>query len=642
MTFDDLRLRTKSLVPIALMAVLMLGIAGLGSAKLVATSRKASEIIEKRDVAVTLVARVTTSVFAIGYDVFGAMDLNTLGDAGGRIAADYDKAVRQGRSLLDEAIAISPAEADTLAGFRKRFDAIVELTKKPFDIGNATSPLTLGRELKPEELDDLAEAATLMGDVDKDLRALIADMTAFNETQRRANVEAAAALRVQASLTFWTLVGVGVFATVLGAAISVAISTYKIARPMTRLGERMSALARGDLGIAIESASRRDEIGEMARALGVLKQHGLDRLRLESEAEASRTATQTERDRTAAERLAVARSQNEAFRRVGDGLKTLAEGDLLTRLGSGFSADHAQIRDDFNAAAERLRDTLQTVVASATEIRLGAQSVAKASDDLSQRTEQQAASLEQTTATLNAVTVTISRSATGADHAHKVVAAAHEDAKRSDAVVRQAVEAMSAIASSSHKIGDIIGLIDEIAFQTNLLAVNAGVEAAHAGDSGRGFAVVATEVRALARRTADAAKEIKALTASSAAHVDSGVSLVGQTGEALQRIMAQVTEINDVISGIASDTREQSTALTEINVAIEQLNEVTQKNATMVEQSSEAGRSLTQQTERLAQLVGQFRIAENWPADRNRRLPESAATSRAGGAVVDDRIRRRG
>ena len=619
MKFDDLRLRTKSLVPIALMAILIMAIAGLGSAKLVATSREASEIIEKRDVAVTLVARVTTSVFSIGYDVFGAMDLNTLGDAGGRIAADYAKAVEQGRSLLDQAIVISPAEAGALRGFKTRFDTIVELTKKPFDIGNATSPLTQGRDLKPEELDDLAKAATLMGEVDNDLRSLIAEMTAFNETQRRANVEAAVALRAQANLTFWTLIGVGVLATILGVAISVAISTYKIARPMTRLGERMSALAKGELGIAIESASRLDEIGEMARALVVLKQHAIERVRLETETEASRAATQAERDNTTAERLSLARIQNEAFRHVGDGLKTLAEGDLLTRLGSGFSAEHTQIRDDFNSAAERLHETLQTVVASATEIRSGAQSVAKASEDLSYRTEQQAASLEETTATLNAVTVTISRSAAGAHHAHKVVVAAHEGAKRSDAVVRQTVEAMSAIASSSQQIGDIIGIVDEIAFQTNLLAVNAAVEAAHAGDSGRGFAVVAAEVRALARRSADAAQEIKALTASSAEHVDVGVKLVGETGEALQRIMLQVTEINDVISGIASDSQKQSTALTEINAAIEQLNEVTQKNATMAEQSSEAGRSLTQQTERLAQLVGQFRIAESSKADARTR-----------------------
>jgi methyl-accepting chemotaxis protein len=628
MKFDDLRLRTKSLVPIALMAILMLAIAGLGSAKLVGTSREASEIIEKRDVAVTLVARVTTSVFAIGYDVFGAMDLNTLGDAGGRIAADYAKAVEQGRGLLDEAIAISPARADTLRGFKSRFDAIVELTKKPFDIGNATSPLTLGRDLKPEELDDLAKAATLMGDVDNELRSLIADMTAFNETQRRANVEAAIALRVQANLTFWTLIGVGVLATVLGAAISVAISTYKIARPMTRLGERMSALAKGELGIAIESASRRDEIGEMARALVVLKQHAVDRVRLETEAETSRAAHQADRDHDAAERMARAATQNEAFRRVGEGLKTLAEGDLLTRLEAGFSAEHAQIRDDFNSAAERLRETLQTVVASATEIRSGAQLVANASEDLSHRTEQQAANLEETTATLNAVTVTITRSAAGANHAHEVVAAAHEDAKRSDTVVRQAAEAMSAIASSSRQIGDIIGIIDEIAFQTNLLAVNAGVEAAHAGDAGRGFAVVATEVRALARRSADAAKEIKALTASSAAHVEVGVKRVGQTGEALRRIMSQVTEINDVISGIASDSRKQATALSEINAAIEQLNEVTRKNATMVEQSSDAGRSLTRQTERLAELVGQFQIAEVSPIN-----PRSGRAFPTGGSA---------
>ena len=200
------------------------------------------------------------------------------------------------------------------------------------------------------------------------------------------------------------------------------------------------------------------------------------------------------------------------------------------------------------------------------------------------------------------------KSAEGTSHARQVVAAADADAKESAAVVRRAVDAMSAIAKSSQQISQIIGVIDEIAFQTNLLALNAGVEAARAGDAGRGFAVVASEVRALAQRSAQAAKEIKALISDSAGQVDAGVKLVGETGRSLERIMAQVTEINAVVGDIAAGAQEQSTALQETNTAIEQMNLVTQQNAAMVEQSTAAGHSLSEESSKLAQLVGQFQV----------------------------------
>jgi methyl-accepting chemotaxis protein len=231
-----------------------------------------------------------------------------------------------------------------------------------------------------------------------------------------------------------------------------------------------------------------------------------------------------------------------------------------------------------------------------------------ASDDLSRRTEQQAASLEETAAALDEITATVKKSAEGATHAHQVVAAADEDAKKSAVVVREAVQAMDAIAKSSQQISQIIGVIDEIAFQTNLLALNAGVEAARAGDAGRGFAVVASEVRALAQRSAEAAKEIKGLISASSIQVTNGVRLVAETGQSLERIMLQVTEINDVVSGIAAGAKEQATGLAEVNTAINQMDQVTQQNAAMVEQSTAASHSLSQETAQLAGLIGQFRV----------------------------------
>src|SRR5208282_3762418 len=330
------------------------------------------------------------------------------------------------------------------------------------------------------------------------------------------------------------------------------------------------------------------EVGDMTRAVQVFKQNAAERARLEAEALANRNQTELEHERAAAERAKAAEEQAEVVRRLGAGLKDLAGGDLMVRLGQGFTPTYAQIRDDFNEAIDRLRTTVVSVVESADAIRTGAQEISSASDDLSRRTEQQAVSLEQTTATLGEVTTTVKQSAEGTSHARQVVTAADNDAKQSAVVVREAVDAMSAIAKSSREISQIIGVIDEIAFQTNLLALNAGVEAARAGEAGRGFAVVASEVRALAQRSAEAAKQIKALISDSTGQVDKGVKLVAETGRSLERIMEQVTEINVVVSHIAAGAQEQSTALQEINTAIDQMNLVVQQNAAMVEESTAA------------------------------------------------------
>ena len=204
---------------------------------------------------------------------------------------------------------------------------------------------------------------------------------------------------------------------------------------------------------------------------------------------------------------------------------------------------------------------------------------------------------------------------------------ADEDAKKGAVVVRQAVEAMDAIAKSSQQISQIIGVIDEIAFQTNLLALNAGVEAARAGEAGRGFAVVASEVRALAQRSADAAREIKGLISTSTTQVNRGVSLVAETGKSLERIVAQVADVNEVIAEIASGAKEQSIALAEVNTAIGQMDQVTQQNATMVEETTAASHSLSQETEQLADLIGQFRVQSTQGGDPVRRALNEAGRS---------------
>ena len=411
---------------------------------------------------------------------------------------------------------------------------------------------------------------------------------------------------------------------VVCAAVSFAMGR-KLARPIVSMSGAMEKLAEGDLDVAIDESGRTRELGRMARALAVFKQNALERKRLEADAAASRASAEAEHERTAAERAKIAEEQAELVRRLGDGLQRLADGDLQAQLGDGFSASYAQIRDDFNQAIDKLKATILAVVSGADAIESGAREISTASDDLSRRTEQQAASLEQTAATLTEITETVKRSADGAKVAREVVSNAKTDADKSAVVMGQAVEAMKAIASSSQQIGQIIGVIDEIAFQTNLLALNAGVEAARAGEAGKGFAVVASEVRALAQRSAEAAKEIKGLISQSSGQVDVGVQLVAETGRSLERILTQVGQINVAVSDIAAGAQEQATALQQMNVAIDQMNTFTQQNAAMVEQSTAAGRSLSDETAKLSRLVGQFQVGKSADDERLRRELKKAA-----------------
>ncbi len=397
-------------------------------------------------------------------------------------------------------------------------------------------------------------------------------------------------------------------ATLVGVAIALGYALNRIiSNPYVTTVVRMEGLAAGDLETPIQFTAYADCVGRLTKAMFTFRDNAL--AKVQADADAVTAARQSEEERRAAEAAAINRQEELVVGSIGAGLERLAAGDLTFVLADALPGAYERLRSNFNQAVTKLHDALTVITANTRTMRSGATEISSAADDLSRRTEQQAASLEETAAALDEITATVRRTAEGAQHARNVVSRTKENAEQSGAIVREAVTAMDSIETSSRQIGQIIGVIDEIAFQTNLLALNAGVEAARAGDAGRGFAVVASEVRALAQRSAEAAKEIKALISASEQHVGTGVRLVSQTGAALGKILGQVAEIDGVVGEIAASAGEQSAGLAEVNTAINQMDQVTQQNAAMVEQSTAASHSLAQEADELGRLTGRFQIA---------------------------------
>ena len=316
-----------------------------------------------------------------------------------------------------------------------------------------------------------------------------------------------------------------------------------------------------------------------------------------------------QRDALQAKHEATERRQAEAVRAVGEALSRLAAGDLSARVEGELAPEFQGLKGDFEEAVGALAEAMRAVEHSAGGIRSGADEIARSAEDLSQRTEQQAATLEQTAAAVEQLTSAVGKTAHSAREVSSRVGEASAEAERSGEIVTRAAEAMTKIEAQSQQVNQILGMIDEIAFQTNLLALNAGVEAARAGDAGKGFAVVAQEVRALAQRSADAAREIKSLITESSRQVSEGVDLVGQTGEALRGIVDKVDGIDALVNTIAASASEQATALGQVNSAVNQLDQVTQRNAAMVAQSTEATHALRVEAADLSNRVGAFRLA---------------------------------
>lgn len=380
----------------------------------------------------------------------------------------------------------------------------------------------------------------------------------------------------------------------------------KVLGPLAEATEALANLAAGRPVAMPRGVDRADEIGDLSRAFASLHASAQEADQLRAEALRERERRDAASVDEQARRQALVERQQQVVSALAEGLERLSDGRLGYRIGASFAPEYERLREVFNASLGELGRTIEVIAQSAQGIVAGVDELSRSASDLSLRTDRQAASLDESTRTLAGITTALGATAEGAVRARGVVTAAGVDAEEGGLVVRQTVEAMGRIEASSGRIGEIISVIDEIAFQTNLLALNAGVEAARAGDSGRGFAVVAAEVRALAQRSADAAKEIKALIAESGAHVSAGVVLAGRSGEALDRIVSRVAEIDRAVSEISAGAQEQAVALKAVDRAVGAMDLMTRENMAMVQRSTEATHVLSSEAARLNALVGRF------------------------------------
>ena len=469
---------------------------------------------------------------------------------------------------------------------------------------------------------DMISAQAAYDKISADYRAhrKLIDDTVIAATANQNGLKTESAQALSKSILILTSLGV---ALALILAVASWLLLNRVVKPIVRTADAMDAMAKGNNHIILEGADQDNEIGRMVQSVEVFR-----------EAAIAREAAETE--------IATAREeQGRTVAGLGEALDALAAGQMTFRLNTPFPPSYEALRVNFNAAMDAFQAMLSDVSLAAECIRTGSSEIATASDDLSRRTEQQAASLEETAAAMDQVAASVSDTAKGAGEASQSVSAAQNDATEGGRIVGLAVDAMQGIEKSSREIANIITVIDGIAFQTNLLALNAGVEAARAGDAGKGFAVVANEVRALAQRSADAAKDIKELITLSWSQVETGVKLVGQTGEALDRIVGRVGEIARLTGNIAHAASEQAVSTQQVNSVVTDMDKMTQQNAAMVEQSTAAARSLADEADKLAGLVQQFDLGKpaSARAQHSARKPQSSRAAppvRGNLALKDD------
>ncbi len=619
MSIKNVPIFAKILLLMSAFAVLIVASSVFATSKMKAVGASYAELIAREGAAALSMARLNRASYA-AYASLGELVASSSVENNKEAVEHLTQARSDALTFLGSIGALGGGYADIAQRLQQRVLKVIDT--------DCANTLKLGQGTTPE--DNLKAQAAFHSECKAQFfplsKAIVSETNAVTATQ----VKLTADLAQMTQDTVWTTFAVVIGGTVMLLAAGFVASRAWISRPVGILTDAMQQLADGDTRVTIPDTARGDEIGAIARTLQVFKDAALEKLRIEADAVTTRQSADAERSSNDAVKATQAGELSKVVESLADGLGKISEGDLCVRLEDRFAPEYERLRADFNAAVERMQGVLSSIVAGVGTIRSGTGEISQAAEDLSRRTEQQAASLEETAAALEQITTTVKRAAEGAVQARAVVSRTRTDAEQSGRIVQNAVDAMGEIEKSSRQISQILGVMDEIAFQTNLLALNAGVEAARAGDAGRGFAVVASEVRALAQRSAEAAREIKALISASTTQVGAGVKLVGETGAALQRIVVQVGEVDTVVSEIAGSAQEQATGLAQVNIAVTEMDQVTQQNAAMVEQSTAASRALANETESLATLTSHFRLgndAKNPPAPQRTGKPARPAPS---------------
>ncbi|OCP35186.1 methyl-accepting chemotaxis protein [Ensifer sp. LC163] len=606
---------------------------------------------------VVVVMGISSTLIALA----GARGLSSLGTTIVEVGA-REEAAREAMDLRVDIIAISRMTYQLAAtpGKASEFGAETE-TRAAEMLGRLTKIEAVADDAEDKLLNDIrttlnsyfdeiramvavagsngADGAAVKAALDKALDAqktVTTTVKAYSTYSGDALAAARAEALESSSVAMTILLAAAGACIVFGVAVSLLVARLGIVLPVQSLTSIMSELADGKLDGDGADVSRRDEIGEMARAVEVFRKNAISMRDMKAQeavlharssdlqsnisivvaaavagdftGRITKDYSNEDLNRFAASVNELVSSVDLTVNEVRRVVAALAEADLTQTMRGEFHGAFAELQTNVNATMVTLRSTMQNVRTAAGTINDNSAELSSAANDLSKRTEQQAAALEETAAALDEITSTVRTASERANEAHEMVRATKDSAGRSGAIVRSAIDAMGRIEDSSNRINQIISVIDEIAFQTNLLALNAGVEAARAGEAGRGFAVVAQEVRELAQRSANAAKEIKTLIHSSASEVENGVSLVRSTGDALLEIETLVNNVSGHVNTIATAAREQATALQEINTSVNHMDQMTQQNAAMVEETTAASGTLAEESRQLRTMLAKFKL----------------------------------
>ncbi len=397
-------------------------------------------------------------------------------------------------------------------------------------------------------------------------------------------------------------------------AVTLFYIVRRLLNPLGTLAQIARRLAEGDLNQPIPERTNADEIANMSQAVAVLRDSAIERRRLEQEAERQSREIEKERELTEAERVALAERQRQQAQELEDivgllaeGLENLANGDLTHRIFANMPPAYERLRDNFNSTVDRLSGAMLTIKSMADDVGHTASEISKGASVLAQRTEEQASAIAETTATTDRINAQVQQTAASSNSLQTIADEAIRAATSGDAIAGDAADAMARIERASSRISDITRLIDDIAFQTNLLALNAAVEAARAGEAGKGFAVVAHEVRILAQRSGQAAKDIAALIGESNGEVEDGARLVRSARDALGQILAANQSLAGVVGAITTAAAEQANGISEVDKAVSYIDDMTQQNAALSEESAAAAKLLAQRVEQLGSLIAGFR-----------------------------------